>query len=235
MYEYVCHFLDLGVFQHVPRWLVPQLRIRVSEVEDVAEDFQQFQFPELDGAWKGSLWSYNPKVLVSTFFLVKLVFGELRFIGVDVFCGWGEEHLKKNRQSFVGIGVCIQNVTTQNRGALDEQRMISFARSTEIQLIKVRCLKLRLTRKCSLEMAWWGWPPACTWSDAINCSWNLWWFPIEVLQIDVAGCGITRGKTWKRYCSEENPKSNLTHFCCHRVDFDGSQGSIHAGESVRKW
>ena len=33
-----------------------QLRIRVSEVEDVAEDFQQFQFPELDSVDSVAGW-----------------------------------------------------------------------------------------------------------------------------------------------------------------------------------
>ena len=78
----------------LPKMIGSQLRIRVSEVEDVAEDFQQFQFPELDGAWKGGLWSYNPKVLVSSGLFV-----------LACFC-WGEEHLKKTRGLWRGIGVC---------------------------------------------------------------------------------------------------------------------------------
>lgn len=49
-------------------------------------------------------------LLVLTFFLVE-----------------GKSTLKQTRVC-VGIGVCIQNVTTQNRSALDKQRKISFTR-----------------------------------------------------------------------------------------------------------
>ena len=178
-------------FSNMPKMIGSQLRIRVSEVEDVAEDFQQFQFPELDGAGKGGLWSYNPKVLVSTFCQ-----GRSGFWWAQVYLCWhvfveGKGTLKQTRVC-VGMGVYIQNVTTPKT----EVHLISSgwshllgiswntanrARMPKIEVDLVRLATcMHLIRYHTLFVKSFG------------------GFRIEVLQIHVAGCGITRGNTWKR-------------------------------------